>query len=280
MIKLISVCWNIASRCNYNCGFCFRINNKRELYFNEAKIVLQKLSRSGIKKISFSGGEPMLWPGIFNLIALAKQLDIYTMLITNGSLLNINRIKSLEKILDWITLPLDGSNEEIQRMAGRPKGHFTHIMGLLERLKKSTIKIKINTVLSNCNINDLENISKIINKFPIKRWKIFQFFPIRSNALKNKNKYFINSNLFNEFVEKIKNYFQNKQCLVYFGSNNELENSYFSIAPDGTVYVSKKNSDLFIGDLMKEDVTEIWKRASLINKQKYWERASWFLHNK
>lgn len=278
LVKPISVCWLLTSKCNYACPFCFKQGNKRELYYNEAEKILEKIVKAGAKKVSFSGGEPLLWPGTINLIKKAKSLGLMSMLITNGSLLNRKKIKSLENILDWLTLPLDGSNEIIQQMVGRKKGHFNRVLKFLHFLKNNHIKVKINTVVCKKNQEDIKNIAQIIKKYNVKRWKLFQFYPIRDAALQNRKDYIIKNKDFNKLQKEIEPLFKNSPCYLYFGLNKLLESSYFTIAPDGTAYVSKDGSDYFIGDLKIQEISEIWQNK-LINKKKYWQRVSWILRN-
>lgn len=277
IIKPISVCWLVTAKCNYNCPFCFKQSSKRELYFNEAVKILGKLAKANVKKISFSGGEPLLWPGIVNLIKKAKSLGIITMLITNGSFLTKEKTRSLEGKLDWLTLPLDGSNEEVQQLVGRPKGHFTRVIKFLEFLQKNKIKLKVNTVACKKNLDDIKNIAKIVKKYNVKRWKVFQFFPIRDAALQHKMEYLIKDQSFEKLKRKIVPLFKDPSRHLYFGSNELLECSYFTIAPDGTIYVSKDGNDYFLGDLKTQSVDEIWGKNTLIDKKKYWERAKWIL---
>src|SRR3989344_3480432 len=100
--NLISACWLLTSKCNYRCSFCFKVTTDRELSFNEAAKILGNLAAIGVNKISFSGGEPLLWSGnTIRLIRLAKSYKILTMLITNGSLLTSENLKMLEGSLDW-----------------------------------------------------------------------------------------------------------------------------------------------------------------------------------
>lgn len=279
-VKLISICWLLTSKCNYNCQFCFKQTSKRELYYNEAEKILKQIAQTQVKKISFSGGEPLLWPGALNLIRKAKTLGLTTMLITNGSLLTKDIVDSLEEHLDWLTLPLDGSNEKVQQLVGRPWGHFSNVVEFLKYLKRSSIKVKINTVVCKQNYNDIKNITKIIKKYNIKRWKIFQFFPIRDEALLNKDKYAISLTQFNNIKNKIAPLFKGSRCYIYFGTNDLLESSYFLVAPDGTVYVSKSGNDYILGDLKRENISQIWDKNKLIDKEKYWDRAKWILNSK
>ena len=58
MIK--KVCWNITSRCNKNCIFCFKFN-KKDISLEKNKKILQKLKKLGVEKITWSGGEPYMY---------------------------------------------------------------------------------------------------------------------------------------------------------------------------------------------------------------------------
>lgn len=275
--SLISACWLLTSKCNYKCSFCFKVTTERDITFEEAGKILKDLVANKVSKISFSGGEPLLWSGnTIKLIKLAKSLGVLTMIITNGSILTDDRLQELKGNLDWITLPLDGSNEESQIIAGRPPGHFSRVIKLLDKLKDGQFNIKINTVLSKQNAEDIENIAMLIKKYKIKRWKVFQFFPVRDASLINKDKYEILETVFRQIEKKVKPLFKSNECLVYFGSNKDLETSYFTINPNGIAYITKNSKDYSLGDLKVKSVKEVWDNADMINKTKYKKRASWF----
>ena len=83
--------------------------------------------------------------------------------------------------------------------------------------------------------------------------------------------------MFRKVEIKIKSQFNPANCIVYFGSNKDLDTSYFTIAPNGVAYISKNGKDFALGDLKIQRVEDIWKNTSLIDKSKYWERSSWFM---
>lgn len=68
-----SVCWNITTRCNDNCLFCYRNKNSKELDFDKQKLIIEKVVNSGICKISFTGGESLMVERIQDLSLYAKQ---------------------------------------------------------------------------------------------------------------------------------------------------------------------------------------------------------------
>jgi radical S-adenosyl methionine domain-containing protein 2 len=277
--KLISVCWLLTSMCNYGCKFCFKVSGENDISQMQAHKILLQLKWTGVKKISFSGGEPLLWSGnLFELIRRTKRLGIETMIITNGSLLTSKVLHKMDGILDWITLPLDGSSEENQVNAGRPSGHFTHTVSLLRLLRNSPFKIKINTVLSQQNLNDVRQIGQIVESASIiRRWKVFQFYSVRDASRANRDKFEITNAEFENARRIIVPIFNYKSCKVYFSSNRDLETSYFTIDPEGNAFVTQDGKDIIIGNVIKTNVAQIWRQTKLINKSKYLKRASWFL---
>ncbi|MFC1711287.1 radical SAM protein [Patescibacteria group bacterium] len=276
----INVSWHITFECNYDCLFCFRPNFGGECSLDEAKKIIDKLAKAGLKKISWGGGEPLLWKGMYELIEYTHNLGISTMLITNGELLDKTKIKKLEKSLDWLNLPLDGSNEKMQSLMTRKKGHFKRVKNIINFIKKNKINIslKINTVASRINKDDIVNIAKFVKANKIERWKIFQFYPIRMMSIKNKVLYQMKDSDFLRLKEEIMPSFKKTKQMVVFETNEDMERSYFAISSSGKVYVSHKGKDYIIGDLKKDSIEKIWKN-DLLDKLKYWERSKWVLRN-
>jgi radical S-adenosyl methionine domain-containing protein 2 len=276
----IRACWLLTSRCNYSCQFCHRVLNKRELYFNEAVSIVDKLAEAGIKKVSFSGGEPMLWNGLYDLIAYAKSKGLITMLITNASLMSDSMLMDYAKILDWITFPIDGSNEHNQVLMTRAENHFSRILHQLDLIEKHNlaVKVKINTVCAKPNKDDIINIAKIIQEHPsIERWKVFQFYPVRGLALHYQDQFLLDKQEFLSIAENVvAAYPEIARKNVFFATNHDLDRSYFTLAPDGTVYLSAEGKDFFMGNLLTSSVEEIWK-SKLYDKKSHKRQARWVL---
>jgi radical S-adenosyl methionine domain-containing protein 2 len=273
---LISVCWNITERCNYSCEFCYRQRHCQELTLSQAKMIVDNLSYSGLHKLSFSGGEPLLWTGLWDLIEHTHDLGITTMLVTNGSLLQSSDLATIEDVLDWIGLPLDGSDEETSVHMTRKPGHLTHVLELLEAVQDRRIKPKISTVLSSRNAYDIVNIARVIKAYRVRRWKVRQFYPIRFAALQNRDKFELGANEFDEIRNAVLPLLSDVNCEVIFESIHETERGYFNVAPDGRCFVSHDDTDIFIGDLKSQPVTEIWQHP-LIDKELYYRRCEWLL---
>ena len=88
-----STCWNITSRCNDKCQFCYREQNSKELSFEEQKRVIDKVVESGIRKLTFAGGEPLLIPHLKELVLYAKEKGLLVSMTSNCILMTEEKLQ-------------------------------------------------------------------------------------------------------------------------------------------------------------------------------------------
>ena len=208
-----SVCWNITNRCNDNCLFCYRDINTKEISFEKQKKIIDAISSTGIYKLTFVGGEPLLVKNIQQLILYAKDKGLNVSLTTNGIILNGELLEFCLKELDWLTLPMDSYYEKGQSKMSRNPNHFKKIYKILDfanDYSKRNCKIKINTVVSNINKEDIKYIAHIIDEKNINRWKLFQFVPLRDSAKENSKIFEIKSEDFYKSVDDAKKFWEIK----------------------------------------------------------------------
>ncbi len=65
----------LTNQCNLRCRHCYAGSGEKldnELSTAEVKGLLEELSRLGSVEVEFSGGEPLLRPDLFEIIAYAK----------------------------------------------------------------------------------------------------------------------------------------------------------------------------------------------------------------
>lgn len=257
----LSVCWNITEKCNDSCKFCFRNNVSKHLSLYENNFILDKFLFGGIKKISWIGGEPLMYDGVDYLISKAKRYGVITSITTNGILVDYNWLKNLEGSIDWITLSLDGSNSKMQTEMSRNARHFEKTIEILEMIRNNNLNynVKINTVASKINLDDIENISEIIKKYNIKRWKIFKFYPVRGHAVINKDKFAITMEEYNAMEERIKYQFRDKNdTKINFLGDNELDDYHFIVFSDGSVSLTSNEKDIIKGNILENSIDSIW----------------------
>lgn len=270
----LSVCWDITNKCNSNCKFCYRFTDNLDLGSKEHDVILQKLIELGVKKISYSGGEPLLAPDLPELLRKTKNAGIITSLISNGILLP-QKWDKLKEYIDWLTLPMDGSNKILYRKVTRGSSNEYNVLSsnIINAISEN-VNLKFNTVASKMNIDDLPNIAELIKSLRVKRWKIFHFIPIRGAAAINNNEFSISSKLFNDKIAEVVDILNNTDCRITVADHNYLQNNYFWINSDGAITVTEDYKDIVLGNALDDDLYKIWQ-SKHFDHEKHIRNRNW-----
>ena len=108
-----TVSFHIVKPCDKKCKFCYATFDDmvvKQMSLEDAKEVVSKLYNAGVQKITFAGGEPLLYNHIKDIIKYAKSLGLTTSIITNGSRLTREWLQEMRHNLDWIGLSIDSFN--------------------------------------------------------------------------------------------------------------------------------------------------------------------------
>ena len=122
VVKPYKICWLITWRCNLACNYCdigqldHQQMKKEELTPEEAKRIIPELKAMGVKFITFAGGEPLLYEGIYDVLLACKSEGFIVGLVTNGITIDMEAAKRLADAgVDHIHISLDvpgqGQNE-------------------------------------------------------------------------------------------------------------------------------------------------------------------------
>ncbi len=239
----------LTSRCNLDCDFCFRPLNIKEASFNQIKEIIKKLAEYNTTTLVLSGGEPLLVKNTKEILKFAKQLGIKTVLQSNGILLK-KKLKPLASYVDWVSLSLDGYSEQTNAIMRSVK-QFKTTTELLPLIKKHNIKIKLGTVVTKKNYKNIKDIGRLIQPY-ITVWKLYQFY-LRAHtyAHRNKNQLIIDDRTFLKITKEVRRAFPKLSISTH--SVKEFNKSpCLLINPNGDVFITRKNRDCFIGNLVKE----------------------------
>lgn len=248
MNSIIGACWSITSECNMNCPICCRFMENGALTLEEKFQVIDLVSMTGIRKLNFAGGEPLLDPHILDLLEYSHSSGLKTALSTNGTLLTDELIEKLDHILDEMQLPLDGPNSDIHYLHRGSKQHFEIIVNLLPKVSSRKFQADVSTVVTSKNSHLLVDIASILVSSKIKKWKLFHFVPIsfgyhHKEALEISEADFINAASF------VKNSID-KLDIDYGIANPERLKSYFNISPMGNFYLPNGSTYKSHGNIM------------------------------
>ena len=244
------VCWNITARCNQNCKYCHRFQNPKDLSFEDNNRILDNLIASGVKNITWTGGEALLVNGLDELLERAHKYKIRNKLITNGKLLTHTMIDKIYKYLDNLTLSIDSINNETNKNLGRGEFHYTEVKDILDYIKKKkyNLKVCINIVVCKLNLNDIKDLIDFLNNYDIYSIRAFKFMPLRERAIDNKDMFDITDSEYESVVKYIINNSVSEKLDTRVTS--DMQNKYILILANGDIVVTKKEGDVVIGNAL------------------------------
>lgn len=109
-------------RCNLQCAHCYSDSGPRTAQALEPDLVVKAISDAaliGYRVLSVSGGEPLLYPDLPDLLRVARRAGMARTMTTNGILLKGSRAKPVLDELDGVAISLDGPREVHDRIRGR-----------------------------------------------------------------------------------------------------------------------------------------------------------------
>lgn len=257
-MKRRSICWNITSRCNENCKFCYRILTDKENDIEKNKKILELLTKLSVNKISWTGGEALLYPDLMKLLKIAKSNGIINNLLTNGKELTKEKITELEPYLDYITLSYDSNNSDTYKMMGRRENHGTKVIEILDFIQKSNIdiNIKINTLVSKINKKEVVDIGKTLENYKIERWKMFKFLPLRNCAINNSMDFEISDREFNYIISNVKKLYGDK-IKINECNEDKIQSNYLLINSVGDFIITENFKDKKIYNIEENNVEKL-----------------------
>jgi len=159
------VVWNITRRCNLHCAHCYAGAADRpfpgELTGNEALAVIDDLAAYGTPVLLFSGGEPLLRPGLVSLVYHAAGKGMTPVLSTNGTLLTPETARELTDAgLSYIGISFDGLEGAHDKFRGS-LGAFKASMAGLRHARAAGVRVGVRFTLTRLNHGQLDAILRL-----------------------------------------------------------------------------------------------------------------------
>lgn len=160
---IISLRLSITNRCNINCLYCHHdgmLPSHEEMTPDELFKILSLAKDMGVKKIRFSGGEPLIRKDIVEIIEKTSLLNFKDVSITtNGIFLNDLAEELFEAGLDRVNVSFDTLNPETYKKITTKNYLKQAKEGILKAVDVGFSPVKINMVLmKGINENEVENM--------------------------------------------------------------------------------------------------------------------------
>ncbi|WP_417004128.1 putative heme d1 biosynthesis radical SAM protein NirJ2 [Adlercreutzia equolifaciens] len=176
------VSWMTTNQCNLKCVHCYQDAEEateRELSTDEAKKMIDEIARTGFKIMIFSGGEPLLRPDIYELVAHAASRGLRPVFGSNGTLITDEvacRLKDAGACAMGISVDsLDATKHD--KFRGLPNAHALTLAGI-EACKRAGLPFQLHTTVVDWNRDEVCAITDFAEQIGAQAHYIFFLIPV------------------------------------------------------------------------------------------------------
>ena len=266
-----TVDFHLTAACSQACPYCWGPRRFRNPVDTEtAKRIITRIKDLGVRRIVFTGGDPLLRQDAPILIRFAKETGLETALSTTGDHLTPDLLGHLAPYLDLISLPLDGSTEEINSLTKHP-GHYSAVMGALDSLRSyPNIDVKVCTPVTRYNLKDVPAIGKLVEEYSTTTqarvfYNVFQAFP-RAMFFVKWEKLLVSEDEFASLKQQVE---IGKHVRINFLDQSTLDKLYVMVFPDGSMTIPRGGEYLNFGPFLEVKDFEQVLNASQFDSAKH-----------
>jgi radical SAM protein with 4Fe4S-binding SPASM domain len=171
------ICVHCSSDATPLCG--------REMSREKCFSIINEAIGMGVKDISISGGEPLVYPYIVELVKLINSYNIHVSLYTCGNVLNKAEIfKSLKQAgLDRVIFSLYSNDDKEHDRITRTPGSFIQTLSAISEANINLIPTELHFVAMKNNYHKLSAVINLAQSCGISRVSVLRFVPQGRGAL-------------------------------------------------------------------------------------------------
>jgi MoaA/NifB/PqqE/SkfB family radical SAM enzyme len=220
---------NLGKICNNKCVFCMTEDNEWSDYkFAKIEKVKEKIalySKKGFNSLGFVGGEPTIYPDLFEAAAYAKKYKFKIIhMVTNGRMLASKKYLSelLRSGINRVSISFHSHKEECEDGLTRVKGSFKQKIQGLENLikikEKYSCSVSLNIVINKINLSMLAASVRYFSKKGINDFRLNFIQPVgRADKA------------FNELVPRYRDVFAELKKIIVYTEKKKINVSFSDI---------------------------------------------------
>lgn len=163
--------------------------------------IINEAAELGVKKIAFSGGEPLMYEGINEITKSVSQHGIHSTIYTTGNLINIEgKLFELKSNgLNALAFSLYSNCASEHELITRVAGSFNNTITAIKAATTLGIDAEIHFVALKRNFTKLRDVVYLANILGIKKISVLRFVPqgrgqLIQNEILNKNEFLVLQN--------------------------------------------------------------------------------------
>ncbi len=158
--------FHVVYRCVNRCVFCSEREHMAEFAAHPARdeewrAILERKREQGFDHVTFTGGEPTLYPRIWEMLAHAKSLGYRTFMISNGTLLSLESFsRKILPLIDELCLSMHGFDGPTHDACTGRAGSFARLSAAFDNADRQDRLpfVFVNCVLTRVNVRWIEAI--------------------------------------------------------------------------------------------------------------------------
>ena len=152
----------LTYRCPLRCPYCSNPTNLAahdgELSTDEWTRVLGEAEALGVVQVHFTGGEPLARKDLEQLVARARELELYSNLVTSGVPLTKERLAGLaERGLDHVQVSIQSARPERADVIAGYAAHAQKIQ-VMRWVTELGLPLTMNVVLHRANLDEVDEL--------------------------------------------------------------------------------------------------------------------------
>jgi MoaA/NifB/PqqE/SkfB family radical SAM enzyme len=254
---------NFVDRCNMSCRFCYIPFDGMAPDRKQALSVVDTVLSWGIGSITIGGGDPLMYPWFGDVLRRINESrpDLFVQVDTNLLTAGVAALSELRHMEHMLGIPLDTLRPDVAFAMRRNRRHPAVVVDRVREAVRAGFCVKINTVVSRLNVDDLRDLATYISDSKVALWSLYEFWPIGERAILNAPQLSLTHEEYRAAVDGV-----STRCApaeVEAGSIEDRRGAYFFVTPTGRAYTvdaSSASTYRELGNILTEEgaVIERW----------------------
>lgn len=172
----------VTKKCPLACVHCSSDANEEQILEISTEKSLELIGQAielGMKELSISGGEPLIWSGIYNIVKFSHDNGIKVNIYTSGNVRDIDKVfKHLSQNgLTKVIFSLYSDMREEHNRVTRKKDSFDNTLAAINAANNNGIETEIHFVALKKTYHKLEAIVRLSLSLGINQVSVLRFVP-------------------------------------------------------------------------------------------------------
>lgn len=178
----------LLNGCNFKCKWCFANAKTRGAHMSRetAFKLIDYFADCGLKQITFSGGEPLIYPHIKDVVSHASEYDFIVHMNTNGYFFDRRTARELKKRgLSQFETNIDSMDPNEHDYVRGKKGSFDRAVKAIRNGIEAGLTCVMQTVLTKKNEGEIFDIFEFARDLGVQRSRVWDMTPADGVAMEN-----------------------------------------------------------------------------------------------